>query len=760
MKKSLDCRNESAGCGDAEKFVGGCIHCQYRVDMAHCHRLNFSGDFDELTGVLNRRAGELKLDEQLEDAKNKNQPVMVCMFDVNDLKKVNDKHGHQAGDMLVKTVTAAVRQQLDVDDLIFHLGEDEFLCAFKGLRKPAALEKMRTAIKVVGTAMPFADVERAEAFCFGLVEVDPKNGPFDCAEIIQLADEKLYAHKMRVHLALVDKDRPGEAGYGLTKGQEDLYHAIAESTDDYAYVCDMRTGIFRYPQSMVDEFDLPSTVVENAAEVLGGKIHPHDRQAFFDSNREILEGKTDCHCIEYRMRNRRGEWAWMRCRGHVERNEKGEAALFAGIIMNLGNKNKFDYLTGLFNKFEFEEELDRLRAIKGKAVLLLFGIDNFKHINDLYDRQFGDEVIRIASHKLQTFLPANAAAYRLDGDEFGVIIRGGTRADASSYFDKIKEAFSHQHVYGGKRFFCTLSAGCAFLPENGSTPVMLSKHLHCALDAAKQRGKNRAEYFTREMLHFKTRSLGLAEELRACVESNFEGYALHYQPIFDSTRQLAGAEALCRFTSGKYGPVGPDEFIPILERTGLIKEVGRWIFSEAVRACGHFLVYKSDFFIGINLSCRQMEDPVLVPFMYAKLKEENVPADRIMLELTESCLAENMEQLSELLGEVRRSGIRVSMDDFGTGYSSLGLLKQAPINVVKVDKTFVSGICTSLFDASFLRLVVELCRAIGMQTCLEGVETEEEFQVVSGMKLDFLQGFLLGKPMPEQAFVDCFLSGN
>lgn len=161
---------------------------------------------------------------------------------------------------------------------------------------------------------------------------------------------------------------------------------------------------------MVDEFDLPGRVIANAAAVWGAKVHPNDKQAFLEANQEITDGRADSHCVEYRACNRHGEWVWMRCRGHLERDAGGEPVLFAGIITNLGKKNKVEHLTGVFNKFEFEHEVRRLLDAQPRegVCVLLFGIDGLKRINGLYNRLFGDEVIRIVCQKLQTLAPPGA----------------------------------------------------------------------------------------------------------------------------------------------------------------------------------------------------------------------------------------------------------------------------------------------------------------------------------------------------------------
>ena len=268
------------------------------------------------------------------------------------------------------------------------------------------------------------------------------------------------------------------------------------------------------------------------------------------------------------------------------------------------------------------------------------------------------------------------------------------------------------------------------------------------------------EYYRDELAADRRRALELTELLRESAEHEFKGFQMFYQPIFRASRKLIGAEALIRWRCDKYGNVGPDEFIPLLEQSGLILPVGRWIFRECLRTCARWNKLIPGFDLSVNLSFMQLEDKDFFNFMLDTVSETGVNPEHIILELTESYLAANMDELSKRLEAIRRTGIRIAMDDFGTGYSSLGLLKQAPIDIVKIDKAFVKGILTSTFDSAFLRLAVELCDMLGIETCLEGVETEEEFEIVSAMALSYIQGFLLGRPFPTEEFERQFLSAD
>lgn len=701
-----------------------------------------SSAVDELTGVWDRRAGKAALQEQLDVG----GPLAVALLDVNGMGERNAREGHRAGDAYLTGVAQALVRALGERGWVFRLSGDEFVAVLPGGTGAEAARCMDLALEELEPA--------GEAFCYGTREV--REGESITLEaLLANADEKLYEQKRQLHIRRaaeqLERQDPAVEPEAFDYDEKLLYDALVQSTDDYIYICNMKTGVFRYPQAMVEEFDLPGQVVANAAAVWGAKVHKHDKRAFLESNQDIADGRTDCHCVEYRAQNRNGEWLWMRCRGRVERDEHGQPTLFAGFITNLGKKNRTDHQTGLFNKIAFQDEAQRLLGTGSSVVLLLFGIDDLKRINSLFDREFGDEVIRIVSQKVQSMLPPNAQVFRLDGDEFGVLCRGGGRQEAEGLFRSVQDSLSARQTYDGKHFFCTLSCGCALAPEGGLDFLTLFKYASYALDYAKHRGKDRLEFFAPDILPHMERRMELTELLRESMEQDYQGFEMWYQPVFHRDRTLDGAEALCRWSCEKYGSVPPSEFIPLLEESGLILKAGRWILAQAIQACARFLRLCPDFVMSINLSCLQLEDRGLAQYIVDTLDRWGVPPAHIILELTESYLAANLERLEGLLGEFRARGIRVAMDDFGTGYSSLYLLKHAPVDVVKIDRAFVQGIQASAFDRSFIRLVVELCHTVGIQVCLEGVETEEEFQAAAPSQIDFIQGFLLGRPCPPQA---------
>lgn len=726
---------------------GRMVHLQQSIDVTELK----SANTDELTQFYTRRYGKETLRDALKQIGEEYRTATVCLYDINLLKKVNDTFGHAVGDQLILTISDIVRDAVQEHEFVFRLSGDEFVILFLcGLREAQArMEEIRNKLS---ESQRKYDV----SICYGLAEV-AKGQAFSVDEVLFLADKRMYEQKRQFHIECNEKrlreavEKTGSKYFEYDK--ERLYDALVESTDDYIYVCNMKTGIFKYTKAMVEEFGLPGEVIDNAASVWGSKVHPDDRVAFLESNQEITDGRATFHCVEYRAINRNREWVWVRCRGHLELDENGNPLLFAGFITNLGKKNKVDNLTGLFNKLEFQDQTEQMITAGQNFAIMILGIDDLKHINDLYNRFFGDEVIRIVSQRIQSLLPEGVVVYRLDGDEFGVIARDADFTFMKCLYRTIYHSFETQQIYDGKKYYCTLSGGCLFCPEDADNYENIRKYVGYCLEYSKSHGKKQCTFYSSDILSKRSKSLEMVELLRESVENDFRGFSLQYQPLVHAGNgQLFGCEALARWESAELGRISPMEFIPLLESTGLIVDVGKWILKTAITACRKWVEQKPDFVIDVNLSYVQIQNTDFFSYVRKLLKEECFSSKNLVLELTESYFVKESDRVTNIFREIRSMGVRIAMDDFGTGYSTLGILKESPADIVKVDKTFIRDIDTSSFDATFIRFVVEICHDAGIKVCLEGVETQQTCDIVSEMGIDMIQGYLFDKPLEEDVF--------
>ncbi len=739
---------------------GSIAHLQQSLDVTDYQHLREASRRDDLTLLPNRRAGLAELDAALERVATDDALLSVALLDINFLKHINTAYSHAEGDRALLLVADVLRHGVGDNGFCFRLSGDEFIVLFPDERRHAAVRRMENMREELCRRCSAEGLPCAVDFSFGVVEATP-GVRASVAEVMSGADEKMYERKKQLHI-LEARRRPADTALPREElyacDPRLLYQALSRSTDAYMYVSNIESGVCRYSRAMVEEFGLPGEVIENTAAVWEAHIHPDDKAAFLEANQIIMDGRADHHCVEYRARNRRGEWVWMRCRGSLERDEDGKPALLAGFITNLGQKNKIDPITGLFNKIRMAEDTESLlRNCRTQQVqFMLIGLDSFKNVNNLYGKNFGDKTLRVVAQRIQGMLPAHASLYRLDGDEFGIVIRG-SREDARSIYHTLTRTFRLQQEYDGKKFFCTLSAGTASFPDDAHDYENLLRCAGSALETAKQNGKNCQVFFLPEQNIAQRRALELTELLRESVERGFENFSLAYQPqvTSDGTRVL-GAEALARWQCNKYGKVSPGEFIPLLEQSGLIVPFGRWVFQRAAEQCRQWTTLRPDFEVSINLSYIQAASDDMLPFIDRTLKKLALSPCNIVVEFTESCLMQG--DVQTVFDNLRAMGIRIAMDDFGTGYSSLGMLKNSPADVVKIDRTFVRDIVHSRFDETFIRFVVELCHHVNIKVCLEGVEHPEEHRLVEAMGLDSMQGYLFGRPVDAISFTHTFLA--
>lgn len=547
------------------------------------------------------------------------------------------------------------------------------------------------------------------------------------------------------------------------KAIDKIYNVISQTTEEYVFIGDMRLGTFRYPSQMVEEFGLPGEIVEDAMELWCAKIHEKDRNLFRQSMEDLLSGKASYRDIQYRAQNVSGEWVWLRCRGSMMEDENGERNIYTGTITNMSHYDRTDQVTGLQNRFEAEHRVEQMLGMEETPPLgvLVLGFDNFRRINDFYNRAFGDKVIRRAARQIQNLLPQSALLYRFDGDEFLIIFKGCSTAQVYSLYRDLQELYMVPQEIDGNRYEVTISGGYAQYPRDGKGFQELVKRAVYCLEFAKAEGKNRIVMFSNKVMEIKERKLELTEELRQHIEDGFIGFEVYYQPLRSAAEEkIVGAEALMRFSCERFGRVAPVEFIPLLEEDGMIGRAGEWVFETSVNMAREMERLIPGFTMHINVSWIQFERYDFLSYLIQKKREDFWEGCNIVLELTESSISSNYSQIKDVLHALHELGFKVAMDDFGTGYSSLGLLKSVPVNIVKIDRSFIVNMQESVFDVTFVEFIVKLCHAMGIAVCQEGIESREQEEELKDKELELYQGFYFGKPMNRENFISLCKGGS
>jgi diguanylate cyclase (GGDEF)-like protein len=416
-----------------------------------------------------------------------------------------------------------------------------------------------------------------------------------------------------------------------------------------------------------------------------------------------------------------------------------------------------DPLTELPNRALFMNRLGfaltRAERSKKAAAVLFLDLDNFKLVNDSLGHEVGDRLLVSVAERLRASLRAEDTAARFGGDEFTVLLEDVTDVtDAVRVADKITRALSAPFVLESREVFVTTSIGIVLGTSGHERPTDLLRNADVALYRAKANGKATYEVFDALMNVRAVERLDLEADLRRAIERR--EFAVHYQPQLElQTGSLAGWEALVRWMHPERGPIPPGAFLSVAEETGLIFQIGSQVLEEACRQAQewHEQHFETDapLKMSVNISARQLQRPdELVREVIRVLEETRLAPGSLVLEITESMLMGDAEHNVDVLGRLKALGIGIAVDDFGTGYSNLAYLKRFPVDLLKVDKTFVDGLEDNPEDTAIVRAIVDLARAMGMRTVAEGIETTEQAGLLRDLECELGQGYYFSEPLP------------
>ncbi len=492
-------------------------------------------------------------------------------------------------------------------------------------------------------------------------------------------------------------------------------------------------------------------------------VHPDDAPRVADAARRSPLGGFD---EDFRTLRPDGSLRWLHVRTFPIRDETGAVRSVGGVASDvtsfvdqqqrLTHLAHYDSLTALPNRLLFYERLSGAVALarrNGRLLGVLFvDLDRFKNINDTLGHIAGDELLRQVAGRLSGCLRASDTVGRLGGDEFAVILPELDNGQhAAIVARKIIDALTQPMHLEGEDVFVSASIGITLFPDDADDLHTLLRHADTAMYRAKDAGRNNYQFFTSSMNDQARERLQLETDLRHALLR--EEFVLHYQPkVSCSSGRIVGVEALIRWQHPVRGLVPPSDFIPLLEETGLIVQVGQWVLrsacvqAQAWRAAGLDLPN-----LAVNVSGRQLQSELLVEEVAGALRDSGLPAEVLELELTESMLMHNAEAAVRTLHRLKATGVRLAVDDFGTGYSSLSYLKRFPLDAIKVDRAFVQDIAADPDDASITRAVITMAHHLKLKVVAEGVETEGQLSLLVANRCDQIQGYYFSRPLPADA---------
>ena len=417
-----------------------------------------------------------------------------------------------------------------------------------------------------------------------------------------------------------------------------------------------------------------------------------------------------------------------------------------------------DFLTGLYNRMKCESDLKKIikQSIKDgvKGALMFIDLDDFKHINDGLGHQYGDVLLQQIAAGLQSIVGLRGKCYRMGGDEFVAIVMPDMFSELERIANKVKDMFNKPWYLMETEYFCTMSMGIAVFPDDSKDVHEIIRLADIAMYESKKNGKNGYTFYDSCSKLNTARRLDIENSMRQAVTSGIEEFVVFYQPVVDvRTGECSSCEALVRWDSKALGFMGPGDFIPLAEYLGLITSIGDYVLEEACRQCRYWNEHGiPDFHINVNLSVVQLLQKDVAETVARILKKTGVNPKNIVLEITESFAINDMDRVLDIIKGIKKLGPRIALDDFGTGYSSLNYIKQLPLDIIKVDKTFIDDIVEDEYAQAFIKLIVELSDTIDTDIIVEGVENEAQLNILKELGVDYIQGFYYGKPVPAYVF--------
>lgn len=537
---------------------------------------------------------------------------------------------------------------------------------------------------------------------------------------------------------------------------EEVINIVNPCMDDFLYILDLKNDYYCISQSALARFPIPATRFENATAAFRQFVHADDIDVLNEDVVRIIKKEQDFHNLQYRWMDKEGKAVWINCRGRVLLDKEGNPEFLIGCINEIGKKQKADNVSGLLGEFSLQNEIGALGKSRLGGFILRLGIDNFKEINENKGMDYGDRILRKTAECIKAVTDKGQKLYRIVADEFIVMDFNGSREDAQKLYKKIREQIDSFIEENGYEVFYTISAGILNLEDvTEQSYVNLMKLSEFALNKAKESGKNTYYIYVKNDYHAFLHKRRLIHLMRQAVNHDFEGFEAYFQPIIDiKENRLCSAETLLRFHTEETGMVSPGEFIPLLEESGLIIPVGRWVLHQAMIGCSRIQKIIPDFRVSVNLSYIQvLKSDVLSEILEAKEKY-GLPEGSILIELTESGFLESDVNFISFCDGLRKNGIPLALDDFGTGYSNFHYLYNLNPNTIKIDRSFTLKALNSDYEYNLLQHMVEMTHSIDLKLCIEGIETKEELDRICEISPDYIQGFYFGRPSPLNKFLE------
>lgn len=530
---------------------------------------------------------------------------------------------------------------------------------------------------------------------------------------------------------------------------------FAPCMHDYLYVYDIQEDTYYITEQAVERFLVPDSVFHDVLKAHEKFVYPEDLDLLTRDLEKMISGEKTEHDLEYRWVGRNGAPIWINCKGRVILNEDGTPHLMIGCINEIGKRQSADNISGLLSEDALKKKMVALRPDEYKGNLLRIGIDDFKSINEGLGMNYGNFILSSVAECIRSCIKKNQFVYYIISDEFMILdLCDESKEDMETLYDNIRSSIDIVIEEQNYKAVYTVSGG--IVPLNVKEAESLDdliKLSEFTLSEAKRRGKNQVYVYDSDDYQQFLRNALLLQSLKKSVASNCEGFSLHFQPIVNAkTEELFSAEALLRYVTAEGVMVSTAEFVPLLESSGLIIPVGKWLIREAFVMCKQCQRKYPDFKININISYVQLMKSAIFDEIMDELYENGLDTEDVVIELTESGHLENSPSVRNVWQKLKLHGIKLAIDDFGTGYANLYNIGNLRPDIVKIDRSFTLKALKYENDYKLLIYILDMIHCLGLQLVIEGIEEAEELKKIIVLQPDYIQGFYYGRPCPKEDF--------
>ena len=546
---------------------------------------------------------------------------------------------------------------------------------------------------------------------------------------------------------------------------EHASEGIFQTTEEGRYLAanPALARLYGYPSAQL--------LIENLSDI-GRRLYvdPERREEFH----RLMQTQGEVLNFESEVYRHDGSRIWVSENAHIVRGPQGELVCYEGTVQDISERKHYqaqlerqanhDLLTGLPNRVllgdRLEQGIARAERLNCRLAVVFIDLDNFKFINDSLGHKSGDDLLTAIAARFSNCLRSSDTVARLGGDEFVLVLNDHEElSSVISLLERVLAEISRPVVLAGREFQVGASLGVALYPDDGCDAQSLLKHADVAMYAAKDRGRNNFQFFTRELNRVAEERLNLEAAMRAALDQ--DGFEAHYQPKVDHLRRIVGVEALARWFHPELGTIGPDRFIPVAEETGLIVPLTTAILRQAFAAARLWNHGREQpLRMAVNLSPRLFLSGDIVAHVAGLLAEAGLSPSQVELEITETVFLGDSDRAVGILRDFKQLGVHLAMDDFGTGYSSLSYLRRFPLDIIKLDRSLVTDLEHEEEVAMIARAAISLGQSLRKTVVAEGVETQAQFDFLRFQGCDEFQGYLLSRPLPEAELTRLLLDGG